>query len=339
MSATAPTNAVAIHYREFRNTDPPALADIWRARTQERGLMQPMSGELFERLVLSKPYFDNAGLIVAEDQRRLVGFVHAAFGPNEELCNLSRRIGLTCMLMVRPEYRRLGIGKQLLIRSEAYLRGLGAELLMGGGIRPMHPFYLGLYGGSEMPGVLDSDVQAQQLYKAAGYQEVARCLVLHRDLSGFRPPVNRQQMQIRRRVSTEVLRDPQAANWWDACSFGNFERTRYDLVEQEGGAAVATATFWSMEPLSTSWGVRAVGLINFEVQPERRREGLATYLLCEAFRQLHEEGVQLVEAQTPQQNVGAHQLYLRLGFREVDQGAVYQKDAPAAGGKLPAENG
>ena len=135
-------------------------------------------------------------------------------------------------------------------------------------------------------------------------------------------------MQIRRKAKTQVLRDPPAANWWDACSFGNFERTRYDLVESDAGPAVATATFWSMEPLSTSWGVRAVGLINFEVSPQRRREGLATFLLCEAFRQLHEEGVHLVEAQTPQENEGARQLYLHLGFQMVDQGAVYQKGLP-----------
>lgn len=291
--------------------------------------MQPMSGDLFERLVLSKPYFDNAGLIVAEDQGKLVGFVHAAFGPHNNQQSLSQAVGVTCMLMVRPEYRRLGIGKQLLLRSEQYLQDKGAGTLMGGGMRPLHPFYLGLYGGSEMPGVLDSDVQAQKLYAASGYREVARCLVLHRDLNGFRPPVNRQQMQIRRKVKTQVLRDPPAANWWDACSFGNFERTRYDLVECDAGAAVATATFWSMEPLSTSWGVRAVGLINFEVSPDRRREGLATYLLCEAFRQLLEEGVQLVEAQTPKQNEAATKLYLHLGFQMVDQGAVYQKDVPA----------
>lgn len=322
-------NAVAIRYRAFRNSDPPALAEIWRARTQERGLMQPMSGELFEQLVLSKPYFDNAGLIVAEDQGKLVGFVHAAFGPADDQQNLSRRVGVTCMLMVRPEYRRLGIGKQLLLRSEAYLQGRGAQTLLGGGMRPMHPFYLGLYGGSEMPGVLDSDVQAQKLYAAIGYRQVARCLVLHRDLNGFRPPVNRQQMQIRRKAKIQVLRDPPAANWWDACSFGNFERTRYDLVECDAGPAIATATFWTMEPLSTSWGVRAVGLINFEVSPARRREGLASYLLCEAFRQLHEEGVQLVEAQTPQENEAAKELYLHLGFQIVDQGAVFQKDLAA----------
>lgn len=317
-----------IHYRTFRNVDPPGLAAIWRARNAERGLMQPMSGELFEQLVLSKPYFEGAGLIVALDDDRPVAFVHAGFGPNDAEAGISYSLGVICMLMVLPEYRRLGIGKQLLEESERYLRSRGAQVLYAGEMQPLNPFYLGLYGGSELPGVLNSDAEAQRLYQAHGYHEVARCLVLHRDVREFRPIVNRQQVLIRRKATVQVTNDPPPSSWWDACTFGSFERTRFDLVSNEGGQRWATATLWSMEPLSTSWGVRAVGLINFEVDRAHRREGLATYLLGDAFRQLREQGVGLIEAQTMQDNLPARGLYGKLGFREVDQGVVYRKDAP-----------
>ncbi len=289
--------------------------------------MQPMSAAVLDHLVLSKPYFDREGLIVAVDGPRVVGFVHGGFGPNDDESGLSTQLGVTCMLMVRTEYRRLGIGSGLLAESEKYLRSRGAQVLYGGGIRPLVPFYLGLYGGSELPGVLDSDVEAQQLYRSGGYQQIDHCLVLHRELASFRPPVNRQQMQIRRGTRVEILADPPPANWWDACTFGSFERTRYSLVATTGGAPLATVQIWSMEPLASTWGVRAVGMIDFSVRAENRRQGLATYLLGEVFRLQHEQGVALVEAQTMQANTPARSLYAKLGFVQVDGGAVFRKSS------------
>jgi len=315
-----------IRYRTFRNCDPPALAEIWRARNLERGLMQPMSSELFEQLVLSKPYFDSQGLIVAIDGDRPVGFVHAAFGPTEDESDLSTQLGVTCMVMVRPDYRRLGIGSELIARSEQYLRSRGSQVLYGGGIKPLNPFYLGLYGGSELPGVLESDVEAQRLYQACGYREIDRAIVLHLDLSSFRAAVNRQQIQNRRRATVKVVEDPPADTWWEACTMGSFERTRFDLISTSDAQRLATAAVWSMEPLATTWGVRAVGLIEFEVASQHRREGLATYLLGDLFRQVQQQGVALIEAQTMQSNTAALGLYARLGFHQVDQGVVYRKE-------------
>jgi ribosomal protein S18 acetylase RimI-like enzyme len=315
-----------IHYRTFRNSDPPVLVDIWRARAQERGLIQPMSTALFEELVLSKPYFENEGLIVALDEEKPVGFVHAGFGPNEDQSGLSMEHGVTCMLIVRPDYRRLGIGQELLARSEAYLRSRGARVLYAGGIRPHNPFYLGLYGGSELPGVLDSDADAQRRYRARGYQDVDRTRLYHRELAGFRPPVDRQQMQIRRQKVVHATVDPPTTTWWEACTMGAFDRTRFELVGRDGGPPVASMTVWSMEPISASSGVRSTGLYDLQVSAAERRKGMAVFLLSEAFRQLQAAGVSRVEAQAMQDNEMAARLLIKLGFQQVDQGVVLRKD-------------
>lgn len=289
--------------------------------------MQAMSASLFERLVLSKPYFDNRGLILAVDDGRPVGFVHGGFGPNAEETALSTLCGVTCMVMVRPEYRRLGIGSELLARSEAYLTQCGAQVLYGGGIRPLNPFYLGLYGGSELPGVLDSDAEAQALYRSAGYVDIDHTVILQRDLRGFRPPVDRQMIQVRRQMVLRETIDPPTTTWWQACTFGDFDRTRFDLVARDSGARCATATVWSIEPLATSWGVRAVGLIDVEVNAAYRRQGLATFLISEVMRELSQGGVGLIEVQTMSHNLSALALYAKLGYREVDRGTVFRKEA------------
>lgn len=314
-----------IHYRPFRNSDPPALAEIWRSQPPERGLVQPLSADQFEQLVLAKPYFENTGLIVALDGSQPVGFAHAAFGPTDNEEGLSTLLGVTCLVMVRPNYQGRGIGKQLLGHSEAYLRQRGAQVLYAGGIRPLNGFYLGLYGGSELPGVLDSAPRAQRLFLSSGYREIDRVMVLHGDLTRFRAVVDRRQMQIRRRTKIESLADPPLRTWWEATTVGGFERTRFQLFAREGGPPLTTATFWDIQPLSASWGVHAAGLMDLDVSAEHRREGLATFLLCEAFRQLSSQRISLVEAQTMQHNAPALALYKKLGFEVVDQGAVYRK--------------
>ena len=316
-----------IRYRPFQNSDPPHLAEVWRSQPPERALAQPMSADLFGQLVLAKPYFDNAGLIVAEDDGEPVGFAHASFGPDDAERRVVTDLGVTCLVMVRANYQRQGVGAELLTRSEDYLRSRGAKVLYAGGIRPLNGFYLGLYGGSELPGVLDSTPRAQRLFLAHGYREIDRTVVLHRELAGFRPPVDRQQMQIRRTTNVEVTYEPASRTWWQACTYGGFETSRFDLLPRQGGPPLASATFWTMEALSRSWGVNAVGLIELEVDSTRRREGLATFLLGEAFRQIQSSlGVSLIEAQTMHANAAARGLYHKLGFHEIDQGAVYRKE-------------
>ncbi|HET6879084.1 MAG TPA: GNAT family N-acetyltransferase [Pirellulales bacterium] len=315
-----------ISYRAFRNSDPPALAAIWRSQPAEHGRIHSMSATLFEQFVLAKPYFDNAGLIVAVDDDRPIGFAHAAFGPSETGQRLSTQYGSTCLVMVETEYRRQGVGTALLIRSEAYLRERGAQVIYGGGIAPLNGFYLGLYGGSELPGVLDTDGAEQRLFRSHGYREIDRVYVLERPLAGYRPPVDREQLQIRRRSAIEAVLDPPAANWWEACAWSGLEQTHYQLSLRDLGRVVARAGAWSLEPLSAGWGVRAAGIAALEVDNAVRRQGMATYLLGDVMRQLASQGYGLVQVQTMQGNQPALKLYEKLGFQLVNQGAVYRKE-------------
>ncbi|HTN77153.1 MAG TPA: GNAT family N-acetyltransferase [Pirellulaceae bacterium] len=315
-----------IRYRPFRNTDPPHIAEIWRSQPPLRGLMQPMSVAVFDRLVLSKTYFDRHGLIVAVDDERPVGFVHAGFGPTADEQNLSPERGVTCMLMVAPHAQQAQTARELLTQSEDYLVRRGAKVLYGGCIEPVNPFYLGLYGGSEMPGVLASHGTLLNLFTSSGYREVERTVIMHRQTAGFRPVVDRQQMLVRKKYRVDATPDPQVASWWEACTIGMTERLRFELIPKEGGLPVAAATFWDIEPLASSWGVRAMGLMRMATAPAARRQGLATFLLGEAVRQLQSQGIMQIELQCMQHNAGAQKLYTKHGFSETDQGVVLIKD-------------
>jgi ribosomal protein S18 acetylase RimI-like enzyme len=315
------------NFRTFRNTDPPWLAEIWRDQPPQRGLMQPVTAGLLEQLVFSKPYFDPEGLIVVLSDERPIGFAHAGFGANDEQNSLSTDIGTTYQLMLRADRRNEALADELLKRSEEYLRGRGAKVIYAGGIRPLNAFYLGLYGGSELPGILPGDHVFHEACRRNGYREIDRAAILLLELANFRPPITRNLRQIRREMTFQEHTSPPTRTWWEACTTGAFERVRFSLTRPGGSDVLADVWFWDVEPLSTSWGAPAAGMFDLAVATDQRRKGLATFLLSEAFDRLRSRGVLLVEAQTMQHNEPALKLYEKLGFKQVDEGVVYRKDA------------
>jgi ribosomal protein S18 acetylase RimI-like enzyme len=318
--------AHSIHFRRFRNSDPPALMAAWQSRVGQPQWNATVGVEIFEQFVLAKTYFDPEGLILACDDDRVLGFAHAAFGSNDTEDGICNELGTTALLLVRPECDESEVAAGLLERSEAYLQRRGAKVLYGGGIRPLNGFYLGLYGGSELPGVLESDRVAQQAFTSQGYREIDRTLLFRRDLCTFEAVVDRRQMQVRRQMVVEVVSDPPLRSWWEACTLGQFDLVRFALVPRSGGSAVATALFRRMELVPTTLQPPSLGLVEVWVEESARRRGLAIFLLSEAFRQFIREGTREVEVQAMQHNLAAQSLYRKMGFQQFEQGSVFRKE-------------
>ena len=314
-------------FRTFRNSDPPRLAEIWRDQPPQRGLIQPVSPTLLDQFVFSKPYFDPAGLILATDGEQAVGFVHAGFGPNESQTEIDTETGTTYQLMLRSGARHDALADELLSRAEAYLRDRGTKVIYAGGIRPLNGFYLGLYGGSELPGILASDPVLNTVTLRNGYREIDKVIVLQLELAGFRQPFTRTQRQLRREITIAEAYDPPATSWWDAVTTAGFERIEFFLQKAGRNEPLASVWFWNIEPLSTSWGVPTAGMFDLEVCSDRRRQGLATFLLGESLERLRNRGITRVEAQTMRENTAALELYRKLGFTRVDEGTVYRKES------------
>ncbi|MCU0962291.1 MAG: GNAT family N-acetyltransferase [Pirellulaceae bacterium] len=284
-----------------------------------------MTTSLLENIVLSLPFFDRHGLIVATDDQQPVGFVHAGFGPDASGAALDCHTGATCMLMVSHHERRAWIARELLARSEQYLRERGATVLCGGGSLDRAPFYRGLYGGSAVRGVLESDQAMLELLREAGYVQTARHLILQRSLVGFRQPVDRHQVQFRRSYYVELLLDWPPTTWWEACSEGHSERFAYVARPRTGGEPCGTAVCWDIEPLASSWGVHAQGVAHLDLPATPDRESFAVFLLSEAFRLAVLDGVTLVEVQLPATDQPMLRVLEKLGFETVEQAFEFQK--------------
>jgi ribosomal protein S18 acetylase RimI-like enzyme len=159
-----------------------------------------------------------------------------------------------------------------------------------------------------------------------GYREIDRVQILQLPLASFRAPVARTQRLLRRELTSSENYSPPSRSRWEAWTIGDFERLRFTLAAANG-PPLAEVDFWDIEPLSTRWNVATAGMFDLRVTNERRRQGLATFLLVDAFERLRSRGMALVEAQTMQHNAPALALYVKLGFTKVDEGVVYRKDS------------
>lgn len=314
-----------IHYRAFRNSDPPALADLWNRHTLSRAWLRPLTTELLENAVFGKLHFDRHGLIVAEEGGCLVGFAHAGFGVASDGSSISTEVGAINVVLAAAHDQREQIAQRLLEHGEAYLTGRGARTLLAGCVRPANGFYLGLYGGTESPGVLESDAASLALFRREGYTDVERQLILQRLPAAFRPPVDRQQIQVRRQYRVESEVDPPSASWWEACTLGQLARIRYRLLARSSSQPRGTVIGWTRQLASGEFGPPAASLMDLQIQPELRGQGLGTFLVGEALRDMLGSGSPLVEVQLAETNQAGLALFRKFGFQQVDWGWVLRK--------------
>lgn len=314
-----------IHYRTFKNTDPPAIVQVWNKALTGRGAVQLPGSLLLEQQVFAKPFFDREGLILAEEDGQVVGFGHAGFGPDLPQEQLSPKAGIICMLAVIPSNQRHGVGAELLKRCEEYLQKRGAQQIFAGSAYPLDPFYLGIYGGSALPGVLASDQQAGNFFLQHGYEEYATTLVFQRIVQ--RPLRMSDPRFMTLRKDCEIIADEAGAQptWWQNSVLGMIEPLELTLVEKKTGKGLASAMITDLGVYRATWNQLGVGVTNFLVQPEARRKGIGKFFLTQIIRFLQEQCFSLVEIQVNETNEAGIALCHQLEFDQVDTGKVYQK--------------
>jgi ribosomal protein S18 acetylase RimI-like enzyme len=316
-----------ITYRRFRNTDPPALVEIWNESLHGRGSYPVRNPSLFERWIFSKPYFVHDDITVAVDDEtgKLAGFSLSGFAPNESMTALSVDHGVICAVLVRPEYRKRGVGTELTRRADEYLRGVGATIVSFGSMWPDNPYLFGVYGGSNSPGILASTEGAAAFVTKLGYTPADGCRVFHKKLDTPLTLADPRFPLLRKRYEPQVLRTAEIGTWWEECIWGVLEPVELRLTDKLTGIPAGRALVWELEGFGWKWNVPAAGIIDVQVRPGLRRQGLGKLLVAQVLRFLQDQFFAVVELQAPTADPAASELCRSLGFEQVDEGFVYRK--------------
>jgi ribosomal protein S18 acetylase RimI-like enzyme len=316
-----------IRFRPFRNSDPPALAELWNRSLPSQGVVKPLTAHEFDTLVVGKHLFDRSGLIVAERDDQVVGFAHAGFGPIQPegpSHRLDLDLGTIAMLAIDASVidEELEIG--LVREAIGYLRDRGAKVIYAGGQYPVNPFYWGLYGGSEFAGVLGSHAAFHRAALRAGFEPVSQSRMLEADLAHPEPRDPRSTL-LRRQVRAETSEDVRPSSWWQAMAIGMFRPCRVRLIGRGDGKELARAMTWDIASgFGLGDGRPRTGLIDVHVQPEQRRRGLGRLLIAEVFRHARDQLAEIVVVQVSEENAPALGLYTATGFETVETATLYR---------------
>ena len=331
-TAAIQTDRPVTRFRPFRNSDPPALVRLWNQGIPPSATARPLRVHELDAQAFGGVPFEAAGLIVGERDGRIIGFVHAGFGPELAMATappfqVGHELGTIAMLVVEPgrDDRELVAG--LLSAAEQHLRVRGAQVVYAGGLFPLNPFYWGLYGGSEGSGVLSGHATFQRALIDRGYQPVSSTVLLEADLSNPEPRDPRAVL-IRRQAQVEFLEDALPSHWWENLAVGQFPMTAARLVGKSDGIELAQASTWDMQWFDREDGRARIGLINLAVAPEHRRKGYGRFLVSEILRRARANLFAAVAVQTAASNQPALALYASLGFAAIEQSTLY---------RLPAE--
>ncbi len=316
-----------IRYRPFKNDDVPGIARLWSKSLPEVGVTRPLNAHEFDAFVMSKPFFEAAGLIVAERASEVVGFAHAGFGPDLEASGhhhrLDFQLGTIGMLVAEPGPDERAISDGLIHAAEKYLRHRGAKVIYAGGQLPLNPFYWGIYGGSEWAGILGAHVGFHAAVQRASFESVSTTVLLEFDLTRveIRDPkaaIHRRQTEIR------LSEDAGLQNWWEAAAIGEFRPTLYRLLSKADATEFARATTWDMSGFGRNTSRVMLGLVNVEVPADLRRKGYGRFIVSEILRQSKANWTDSVAVQTRSTNLAALNLYESLGFQRVETSTLYR---------------
>lgn len=319
-----------IQFRPFLNTDPPLIVKLWRSQPVFRGFHSNLTTADFELHVLSKPYFDREGFLVAariaeDGKQELLGMVHATFDVNSELSDLNKAIGVVSQLRVADCDQRMEVEDTLLRLAEGYLQSGGANEVWFGSRFPQAPFYLGLYGGSRVPGVMEEDSAVVEALQRNGYGKGREISILQRELGNVQSVTGRKQLMVRRNYLISAIADPLEKSWWECCTLGMAERDRFTIERKKDNHVAGTVSFWDMQPMGSYIHSNCRGLYDLTVNSDDQRQGLASFLVCEAMKRLASNGVTLVEAQTETTNEASIALFEKLEFVTVTRGFQFGK--------------
>jgi ribosomal protein S18 acetylase RimI-like enzyme len=129
----------------------------------------------------------------------------------------------------------------------------------------------------------------------------------------------------RRKYEVRILPRGGIGTWWRECTEGPLEMVEFRLEEKLTGKVMAVATAWDMETYSQRWHEAAVGIVQIEVQPAVRRQGLAKFLLDQLLRHLQDQCFLRTEVNTSPDDEAASNLFKGLGFQQIDVGHSYMR--------------
>ena len=282
--------------REFHNRLIDDWLEVWgdqAARFPE--FLAPITRQVMELQILGNPLFDPAGLLIAYDETRPIGVIHAAFGPNPSGSDLSRLVGILYPPVIRSDipHDRGEVARALIEAAENYLSSRGTRRWYAGGYANSSPFYTGLYGWTNPVGICDDDVETIGIFRQMGYRPCGTSRRFRLVCAPYRPVITPKIQAADNEVVVSRFVRQSEPSWWEANIYRNFETEEWNVFYRNAinDDPIAGAVFRRMSPTFSTRGeieqteVRYI-LDYIAVVESKLRRGIASLLLMVALADL-----------------------------------------------------
>jgi hypothetical protein len=228
-----------IEIRTFLNADLPYLADLWCIHHATYRNPPAVNHAIFQQAIASRLFFDFSRLLVATHNGHPVAWCQWFPGENKvatlaALCFQTDAIANSAVveLLRQVEHRALLAGMVEL--------SVGIHFQSTWGYQGLEPIGHGL-------GIDVADDRTNTLLESSGYQEIKRIDRWEVLTTGYRPPVNRELLMLRR--SAKVQRDKSSAQKPGyAAAMIHLEIERHVLVDLITRAELASVELWTSDP-------------------------------------------------------------------------------------------
>ena len=296
------------------------LTALYNAETAYEAHIAPLSPDRFVELVAAKSYFAPAGLLVAREDQRVVGWVHACCAPGSEgRHDPNQRIPRIRMLIFPRT--RLEVGNQLVAAATAWLRSQGHEAAEAMHAKDGYPFYRGLWVGGEpmCPATLP---HLHMALETGGYRTTQESIFLTAAMTEP-PPLPACQVALERTTEPAAMAHEGMRQSWTGFTP---QRTRAFVNGEEAGSIG-----WVLQSHLDRLGAPCMNIWGLGVKEAHRRQGIASVLVADAMRQSYALGARAASVGTQLWNAPAHATYARLGFRPHTIVMGRERQAPPQG--------
>ncbi len=228
-----------IEIRSFLNADLPYLADLWCIHHATYRNPPSVNHAVFQQAIASRLFFDASRLLVATHHALPIAWCQWFPGENKTAT-------LTALCFQTHDNANAAVVELLRQVEQAALLAGMTELTVGvhfqstWGYQGLDPIGHGL-------GIDVADDRTNTLLESAGYQELKRIDRWELATSGYRPPVNRDLLMLRR--SARVQREkslPQLPSY--AAAMIHLDIERHVLVDMITRVELAFVELWTSDP-------------------------------------------------------------------------------------------
>jgi GNAT superfamily N-acetyltransferase len=309
-------NSVAWSLQTYGRKLLPGMVEVWAACFRGGpNCVCATEDELIAR-VISQASFERSGLLVATTGAQVSGFVH--FGARSNFWYYLRdrqadfREGQVYALVAPPGERDLM--RLLLEAAVGRLREAGAKRVLLGPtwVQGTQPFYNGIAGGYEIPGLSATRKDLLEVAAEQGFAEETGYATPELDL---RDETHVAALRSQGEPLMEVARD-----WGLRTVTVSLEpwffAGRHAVALGNGGQTVATTAYGLWHEYAREHGRRMFGITSVHVSEGWRGRGLGKLIMILALEAAKQEGAEAVHLHVWEENQPAWNLYHRaLGFR------------------------